>query len=244
MFSRQKLRPIQLVHDDRNIEIPIRESARARKLSLRVDPSLGGASMVVPIGVRQSEAEEFAQRSVGWISQKLEKMPAQQPFEDGAVIPLLGRPHVIRHCDKRKPRHGVVWCEETADGPPVICVSGQPEHVSRRLTDWLKKEARRIIANRARGFASDLGESYSRISIRDTRTRWGSCSAGGNLSFSWRLILAPDHVLTYVAAHEVAHLREHNHSPRFWRVVDELIDDAKQSRAWLKRHGAELHRYG
>ncbi len=126
---------------------------------------------------------------------------------------------------------------------PRLCVAGAPDHAARRLVDWLKIEARKDITRRVNHHSSSLGLSARRITVRDQATRWGSCSSTGSLSFSWRLIFAPDFVLDYVAAHEVAHLRELNHGPRFWRLVRELMPEMQMARAWLKQNGAELHKF-
>jgi predicted metal-dependent hydrolase len=127
---------------------------------------------------------------------------------------------------------------------PRLYVSGGAVHASRRFTDWLKNEARHDLVNRVRVHAATLNCCPKRISIRDQATRWGSCSTTGTLSFSWRLIFAPPFVLDYVAAHEVAHLREMNHGPRFWRLVRDALPDMQKARSWLKLNGTELHRFG
>lgn len=126
---------------------------------------------------------------------------------------------------------------------PRLCVSGSPEHAARRLIDWLKIEARKDLFYRVHHHSNNIGIYPKRISVRDQSTRWGSCSSNGNLSFSWRLIFAPSFVLDYVAAHEVAHLKEMNHGPRFWRVVRDTMPDMHRARVWLKKNGSELHRF-
>ncbi len=127
--------------------------------------------------------------------------------------------------------------------PSMLCVAGSPEYAVRRLVDWLKNEAKKDLFFRVHHHASNVGIYPKRISIRDQSTRWGSCSGNGNLSFSWRLIFAPSFVLDYVAAHEVAHLKEMNHGPRFWRVVRDTMPEMHKARFWLKKHGSELHRF-
>ncbi|MEL6280973.1 MAG: M48 family metallopeptidase, partial [Pseudomonadota bacterium] len=122
-------------------------------------------------------------------------------------------------------------------------VGGPEVGIDRRVAAWLKEEARAWLLARAGVHAAQLGARFERIAIRDTTSRWGSCSASGALSFSWRLILAPDAVSDYVAAHEVAHLREMNHSARFWALVERLRPDWRAQRDWLRAHGADLHRY-
>jgi predicted metal-dependent hydrolase len=129
-----------------------------------------------------------------------------------------------------------------ADGE--IHVAGHGEHLPRRVQDWLKFEARREIARRAHEKAELIGKKIRRISLKDPKTRWGSCSPSGCLSFTWRLIFAPPHVIDYVVAHEVAHMRELNHGPRFWRTVSELTRHEKSARHWLQTEGLHLHRYG
>jgi predicted metal-dependent hydrolase len=116
--------------------------------------------------------------------------------------------------------------------------------VARRVADWLKRQARAAIAERVAETAARIDASYGRIAIRDTKSRWGSCAAGGNLNFSWRLVLTPAFVFDYVVAHEVAHLKEHNHGPGFWRLVDQLTPETERARAWLNSFGAGLHRLG
>lgn len=126
---------------------------------------------------------------------------------------------------------------------PRICVSGGEAHGSRRLSDWLRAEAKADLSARVAHHAANLGVQPKRISIRDQSSRWGSCSTTGTISFSWRLIFAPSYVLDYVAAHEVAHLREMNHGPRFWRLVRDTVPDVQKARNWLRQKGAELHRF-
>ncbi|MDX2265312.1 MAG: SprT family zinc-dependent metalloprotease [Hyphomicrobiales bacterium] len=126
---------------------------------------------------------------------------------------------------------------------PRLCVAGSQEHAGRRLVDWLKLEAKKDLFFRVHHHAAKVGIYPKRISVRDQSTRWGSCSSTGNLSFSWRLIFAPSFVLDYVAAHEVAHLKEMNHGPRFWRVVRDTMPEMHKAKLWLKKHGSELHRF-
>jgi predicted metal-dependent hydrolase len=220
----------------RSLPITVKRSSRARNMSLRLDP--GGCSVVVvlPDGVPEREAERFAARQHAWVESRLAGLPAPQPFADGQEIPLLGLPHLIRH--QPQARRGV-WAEQG-----VIHVSGYPENLPRRVAEFLRGEARVVMSHHSHQLASQLGRKVGRVSVRDTTSRWGSCTAKGDLSFSWRLVLAPDFVGRYVAAHEVAHLAEMNHSPDFWALVEGLVGDFRTPRAWLKRHGPQLHRYG
>ncbi len=205
-------------------------------MTLRVDPARGLIQVVVPAGLAEAEAIRFVNRHAGWIQARLAALPAARPFIDGARVPVLGIDHVIRH--------DPTWRGPGRRHEGEIRVGGTPESLARRVRDLLTAEARRVLGERARTMAETLGTRVRGLTLRDTRSRWGSCSATGRLSFSWRLILTPESVLTYVVAHEVAHLKEMNHSSRFWAQVARLVPDATPSRAWLRRHGAELLRFG
>jgi predicted metal-dependent hydrolase len=127
---------------------------------------------------------------------------------------------------------------------PELRVSGGSDHIARRVRDWLKKYAKNEVTYKATKFSNLLNKKIKKVSVRDTRTRWGSCSSRGNLSFSWRLIFAPERIVDYVCAHEAAHLVELNHSPRFWKLVYQLVGEWESSKEWLRKNGARLHRYG
>lgn len=218
------------------VPLELRESARTRRLTLRVDAGRGLIQVVVPTGIPDAEVHRFLHRHDAWLRARLEALPPRLPFEDGAVVPVLGVDHAISH---RPEMRGGTRCE---DG--LLLVGGQPEHLARRVRDFLVGEARREVGDRSRVKAAALGVRIAAVTVRDTRSRWGSCAANGRLSFSWRLILTPESVLDYVVAHEVAHLKEMNHSARFWAVCAGLTDDVKAPRAWLKANGARLLRYG
>lgn len=220
----------------RDVALTIRRSARAKRLGLRIAGHDGSVVLVLPRGVAEAQGMKFLTGRADWVLDRLNEVPERVPFADGAVLPLGGEPHVVRH---DRAARGAVFVSELE-----IVVSGAPEHLPRRLGDWLRAESKRRIAPLAHAKAGRIGRRVTRITVRDQKSRWGSCAAGGRLSFNWRLVLAPAPVLDYVVAHEVAHLAEANHSPAFWRVVDRLTGDRGAARAWLRRHGALLHRYG
>ena len=225
--------------DGKAIEVLLRTDPRARRFIVKVDPSTGQVSVVSPSSRSLDRALDFARREKDWIAGRLAKVPPPVQLTAGASVLFRGVEHQIRcGVGGRAP----VWIDHQAD-TPTIRVEGRAEHVTRRLLDWLKHEARRRVDERVAHYSSELGVQPKRITIRDTSSRWGSCSSARSLSFSWRLILAPPHVLDYVVAHEVAHLRELNHRPRFWRLVDLLVSDAERSQNWLSKNGALLHRY-
>ena len=222
--------------EGRPVPVTVRRSARACRMSLRVDAKADAVILVLPEGVGLSHGLRFVQARHDWIAGRMAALPPRIPFVDGAVVPVLGVEHVVRH--RPEARRGV-WAEDGA-----LLVSGRTEFVSRRVTDWLKSQAQREVAQRAYPMAEGLGRKLAGIVLRDQRTRWGSCTANGQLAFSWRLVLAPESVLAYVVAHEVAHLVEMNHSAAFWRLVHELMPDSATPRHWLQMHGGRLHRYG
>jgi predicted metal-dependent hydrolase len=221
---------------DRDLELTVRVNRRARRISLKVDPACDRAVLVLPTSRALSDGLQFAASRSPWLRAELAKLTPRVEFADGAVLPYRGRPHVVRH---RPEARGGVWREDDE-----IHVAGRTEHLSRRLCDWLKAEARQVLAGRAAEYAGRLGRHVGHIGVRDPKSRWGSCSPDGGLSFSWRLVLAPQSVLDYVVAHEVAHLIEANHGPGFWALVARLHPNHLADRRWLKRHGAALHRYG
>jgi hypothetical protein len=222
--------------EGRAVPLRVRRNARARRLVLRIDAAADGAVVTLPPGVPVEDGLDMARQRAAWIAGRLAALPARMPLADGARVPFLGVEHPVRH---RPGCRGTAWLE---DGE--IHVAGGTGHLARRLTDWLKGEARRRIAPLVADKAARLGQTAGRITLRDTRSRWGSCSANGNLSFCWRLVMAPETVLDYVVAHEVAHLAERGHGPRFWSAVDELTSDSEGARAWLRDNGDRLHRYG
>jgi predicted metal-dependent hydrolase len=221
------------------VSVPLRRDSRARRLTLRVDPAGGCAVVTAPAGVRLAEIERFIGRHASWIAARLASLPPPAPFRDGGTIPLRGEPCRIVH----RPGRGIV-AFANAFGEPRIVVPGAAEHLTRRLGDWLKREARRDLLAAVDRHAGRLGQRPSAVRVGDTRSRWGSCSSRGALAFSWRLVLAPPSVLDYLAAHEVAHLVEMNHGLAFWRLVADLHPDHARSRAWLRRHGPALHAVG
>lgn len=230
-----------VVVDDRPVRIALRRSARARRYTLRFTTA-GDFVLTMPVRGSEDRAVAFATAQRRWIGSRVGRIAAPVPFEDGAVIPLRGEPHAVRHAGTS--RGLVSLAPADGGGLPLIRVAGDPAHLSRRLADWLKSQARADLEVAARRHAEAAGVTVARIAVRDQATRWGSCSAAGTLSFSWRLVLAPPTVLDYLAAHEVAHRVEMNHGPRFWSLTRRLAPHTDQAEAWLKRHGAGLHRYG
>jgi hypothetical protein len=232
---------IQVVFDRSFYLVRIRRHRQARRYTLRIQAATREVILTMPPRGSLKEAKAFAQKHGGWIAARLHRLPEATPFAHGARVPLRGQSHRIVH---RRGVRGTVWIEIGDDGERALCVAGEAPHVNRRVTDFLKREAKNDLETASRGFAAKLGVKIRRVSVRDQSSRWGSCSTTGVLSYSWRLILAPPFVLDYLAAHEVAHLVEMNHSRKFWRIVERLCPNMKRAKAWLDAHGTDLHRYG
>ena len=234
--EKRAVREELLAVDGADVAVKVRLNPRARRIVMRVNPLSGDVVVTAPSRGGMGRALDFVRGETQWIARQLQHLPKPVPLMPGAVVPFMGVPHPIRHSQSRGP--APVWREEG-----TLLVSGRTEHAPRRLIDFFKREARDLLAARALEYAARLGVRPSRITVRDTKSRWGSCAHNGSLSFSWRLILAPEFVRDYVVAHEVAHLKEMNHSPRFWAQVKILSPDTVRARQWLRDNGRTLLRY-
>ena len=229
---------IQLELEGRSIALSLRHSPRARRVALRLVPE--GIELVVPPRVSESAAIAFARERGAWILRRMDKHRPPITFADGIVVPFLGVEHRVRHMPARR---GTV--ERIDAGAPQLQVAGAIEHLPRRLGDWLKAQTRQIIEPLALEKSRRVGKPIARIAVRNMRTRWGSCSRAGALSFSWRIVMAPPGAIDWLVAHEVAHLVHMNHRQRFWDLAHELTaGDFEHWRAWLRSEGELLLRYG
>ncbi len=231
---------IDVVFDKAIYLVRLRRHRQARRYTLRIHAATREVVLTMPPRGTLKEARDFAEKHGGWIAARLGRLPEAAPFCHGSIVPVRGVAHRLVH---RRTSRGTVWIE-AIDGERLLCVAGDMPHVDRRVTDFLKREAKADLEAASRRYAEQLGVRARRITVRDQTSRWGSCSTTGVLSYSWRLILAPPFVLDYLAAHEVAHLREMNHSPRFWRLVAGLCPSMLRAKRWLDVHGTDLHRYG
>lgn len=213
------------------VPLTLRKSTRARRISLRISQLDGRVTLTFPHGVPEAEALSFARSKEEWIRQHLAGQPDLEEVQVGGNIPIEG---VDRRIVATTGRRVLL-------GRDTVAVPKGAE--GRRLARFLKELARDRLSGACDDYAAILGRSYNTLSLRDTRSRWGSCSSHGGLMFSWRLILAPPDVLHYVAAHEVAHLVEMNHSPAFWAQVERVFGSYDAPRRWLRENGATLHRY-
>jgi len=218
------------------IAVTLRRNPRARRLMLSIDPSDSCPALVIPPFVSVGEAQAFLDSRRDWLIRRLAALPARIAFTHGAMIPFRGATLSLCH---RPDRRGAPWQEGD-----VLVVTGDARHLARRTTDWLKRRAMEDFAARAAAKAALLDHRAPRVAVRDPKRQWGSCSNDGTLRLSWRLILAPEQVIDYVVAHEVAHLSEMNHGRAFWAIVARLTPHMATARIWLRRHGAGLLRYG
>jgi hypothetical protein len=222
------------------VEVAVTVRDNARRMILRLDRRSRLPTLTLPRGVSRAKAERFLADHIGWLESRLRAAPAPLPFVDGAVIPIRGEPCRIAH---RAPLRGLTRIEPGEAGP-LLVVHGDPAQLPGRVERFLRGEAERDLRAAVARHAAAAGVDYGRIAIKDTLSRWGSCSAKGDLAFSWRLILAPPAILDYLAAHEIAHRLEMNHSARYWRHVARLFPEFRAAEAWLNRHGQSLHLYG
>ncbi|MFD1510022.1 M48 family metallopeptidase [Lacimonas salitolerans] len=215
------------------VALLLKKSAQARRISLRVSRLDGRVTLTCPKGVTEAEALAFARSKAAWLRRALADQQGPVAVGYGAEVPVLG------HMRQINPGPGrAVQITDTA-----LLVPGPAEQTGARVQGFLKNHARDRLSAAADRYAGTLGRPYARITLRDTRSRWGSCTADAGLMFSWRLVMAPEPVLDYVAAHEVAHLAEMNHSAAFWAVVHRLYGDHRTARGWLRENGHNLHRY-
>jgi predicted metal-dependent hydrolase len=230
---------IEVAFDGAVYPVELKRHAQARRYTLRIRATDRTVVLTMPLRGSVREAKSFAERNGGWIAARLKRLPQPIPFTEGSNCRCAACR--IASCIAR--RRGTVWTRSWRRHA-LLCVAGDRAHLARRVRDYLKREAKRELEAASRRYAGALGVTVRRVAVRDQASRWGSCTAAGVLSYSWRLILAPPYVLDYLAAHEVAHLVEMNHSRRFWRVVASICPDWQRAKGWLTANGNALHRYG
>ena len=227
--------------DGSPVDVRVVENPRTTRLTLRIVPAQRATEslkVTVPPGTPEDEVDRFLHKNRAWAAARLKRLPQPVRLTDGAVVPLRGVPHRIAHSGIGR---GVCSIGMDDDGHRLIRVFGDPAFTGRKVADFLKRQARQDLSRAVKLHGDRLGVKAKSITLRDTTSRWGSCSSSGALNFSWRIVLAPPQVLDYLAAHEVAHLREMNHSDRFWALVEETCPDFDAQRAWLRAHGTALH---
>ena len=223
----------------RAVPVSVSRNPRARRLILRIDAGSGLPILTLPSRTPLSHGERFLKANKAWLENQLVRLAPAVPFAPGNTFPLRDVPCRIRH----RPGRGVIALERRGEGF-VLNVPGEADFVARRVTEWLKREARRDLERAVARYAEAIGKTPRAVRIGDAKSRWGSCSSRGVLTFTWRLIFAPRYVLNYLAAHETAHLAQMNHGPKFWALVEELDPNHRRASTWLATYGAELGAIG
>ncbi len=218
-----------------NMDIKIIKSAKAKRLTLRIDAKERLPILTIPSRCSAKRAVEFVEMHRAWLEENLQKIPAIKHFENGEKISLMGKEYIINHCPQK--RCGVMIEEDN------IIVSGSKEFLHRRICDFIKKKAQEQLLKKSQTLANKIGCHVNHVSIKDTKSRWGSCSSLENINYNWRICMAPKYVINYLVAHEVSHLLHQDHSREFWQCVKKLCPDAAKGRLWLKNYGKELYRY-
>lgn len=213
--------------------VAMRRHARARRITLRLSRDGKQVQLTLPKRCSEKKAMAFARTQCEWLAKQLDKKPTSITFEPGMILSVLGVEKIFEKA------HGRLTKEEANR----VLIGGDAEFFGRRVEDYLKKQGRTAFSEIVQILAQQLGHRVSGVSVRDTKSRWGSCSRANRINLSWRLVLAPPSVARYVIAHEVAHLEHFDHSPAFWQCVESLHADWKQDRQWLRQHGEQLHAY-
>ncbi|MFN3912441.1 M48 family metallopeptidase [Hyphomonas sp.] len=220
------------------VKVRLEVNAKARRLIIRLDERRREAVAVAPSSRQIEAAAAFAAERVDWISSRLQHLPEITRFEAGEIFQYRGE-----DCEISLEGDGRI-AKLYPGEPRILSVPGDPETTQSRVVRFLKKQAKADLTRAVTKYSEILKVAPKGISVKDTRSRWGSCTADGQLAFSWRLIMAPPDVLNYVAAHECAHMREMNHSAKFWAHVARCCPDWQRQRAWLRLHGTELQAAG
>ena len=237
-----RLEPLQISvsHLGMDFRVHVKRSSKAKRYTLRLRTASQDLVLSMPERGSLRSAAEFAGRHSAWIYERMTRLPKNTPFLEGHTVPFKGVEHIIL---KASGTRGTTK-SECMDGVWYIVVHGDSSHISRRITDFLRKEARASLIAAVERHTGFLGVAARKVTLKDTTSRWGSCSSKGALNFSWRLIMAPPFVIEYLAAHEVAHLKHLDHSKAFWDLTRQLDPNMDNAEAWLKSFGHNLHRYG
>jgi predicted metal-dependent hydrolase len=232
--------PVALFEGE-GFDYSLRRSTRAK--NIRITVGQDGVVLTLPGRTAERHGHEFIRERHDWITRTLAKIEvadeivASRALGDGSTVPFIGWDLTLRLLEGSsgrvtlKPASAELW---------VRIPDARRETVAAALERWYRRQAKEVFTERLDAVVARNGTAYERVAVRDQKTRWGSCSTSGTISFNWRLLLAPESVLDYVVEHEAAHIEVRDHSPRFWALMDARVDDWKDSRLWLKRHGATL----
>jgi len=224
------------LHSDIDFPVRWRHSARARRLSLRVDPATGHVIVTLPGPAHRASAIRLILSRRDWIMLQRQALKPIPAIADGTLLPYGDDLLTITHRpDLRSGTHRL---------GQTLLVSGDHAFMARRVIDFVRQEAQRIIPPAVRGHATAMNVAPSAIALRDVKSRWGSCTRTGRIMLSWRLVMAPLFVRDYVIIHELAHLTHFNHGPDFWKRVERFMPRRHEAEGWLRTHGTGLLRLG
>lgn len=227
--------PTSLLIHSKLLPLVIRESSQAKRLILRLRPDGDEAVLTVPLRYSKRQAMGFIEKARPWLEKQAARISQKHPYVEGMILPVFGKHYELRH---KPSRAFLSWW-----GEDHLLIHAPVEKFGIFVQKSLYHVATQFLTTRTTFYATQVGKSVNRITLRDTRSRWGSCSPNGNISYSWRLVFAPEQVADYLCAHEVAHLVEMNHSPQFWKIVEDFCPDYKNLRHWLRQNGKSLFQY-
>ena len=221
------------------LEVRVRISAKAKSIKLRITPK-NNIELVLPNRASPNQikqAYQFLQEKESWLKAKLAHITIN-PAKFSPKIPIFGEEHIVvlNQSISKKIR---ISHEQ---GQLTILARIDESKINSIISDYLKQLLQVEINNYAEKISQILQVKYNQIKLRDTYSRWGSCSSSGNLSFSWRLVFAPRFVMEYVVVHELCHLLEMNHSDRFWKLVEQTCPQYSKAKIWIKQNGYNLHK--
>ena len=223
------------ISEEVGMDIKVVRSNSLSKLILRIDSKEHIPVLSVPKFCSQRRAVKFVNENMDWILQSLAKLPEIKKFADSETISLFGQEVIITHRPQEK---GGVWLDGN-----LLCVSGAAEFLHRRVKDYIRRRAGEEFYARSRKLAEQIGCKLNGVIIKDTKSRWGSCSSLNNINYSWRIAMAPEYVIDYLMAHEVSHLKHQDHSDDFWKCVALLCPEWARGNSWLRRNGKSLYAY-
>ena len=215
-------------------DIKVVRSPLAKRLTLRIDEKNHRPVLTVPRYCSQAKAIAFIESNHDWIVNMLARLPKPKGFSNGESLSFFGKNYIVLHTPSQRGT-----CFE--DG--FLKVGGDVEFLHRRVLDYLKQQALKKLSELTVKKAKQIGCRVSGVSIKDTKSRWGSCSTLGNINYNWRICMAPVFVIDYLVCHEVNHLKHPDHSPLFWEALKNICPNYEEGRHWLKVKGKELYKY-
>lgn len=232
-----------MIETKHNPEFEIIRNHRRKRIAIRVWE--GKVQLLTPQRFKENEAIAFLDKHAGWIQKKLHEQKSTHPYHpkqyiDGELFPYLGENYFLNIACAKKPTVMVrgnqlfVFIRETT------CPNKRKLQIHQQLRAWYWQQAEQQLQQKSYEYAQRLGVQYQSITIKQFKSRWGSCSIKGDIQYTWQIILAPHAIVDYLTVHELAHIKHHDHSSQFWQVVESIIPDYKICRNWLRTQGHQL----